>query len=119
LHIFGLVFESSRTVENRSGIYCPNSGGAIALNMVWIFTGSNTTSVPYSVISSTGSATGVGVQIIDSSGNPAISGLQATEIASTANGINNLNYSVRYYQTAPTVAVGTVSATATFTATYQ
>jgi major type 1 subunit fimbrin (pilin) len=101
---------------------CSNVTGvnAMALDMEWSFTAPAQTQASYSVIANTGgTATGVGVQIIDPSGNAIISGVPVEEILSVATGLNSLRYIVRYYQTSSTVTTGTVSATAQFTATYQ
>lgn len=67
---------------------------------------------------SSGTTTGVGVQVLSSSGNPVQFGTAAV-IGATPNGTMTVNYSARYFQTAATVGPGTLGATATFTLSYQ
>lgn len=66
----------------------------------------------------TGRAQNVGVQLINQNFSPVAFGTPAL-VGSTPDGPLNLTYYARYYQTATPVAAGTVSATATFTLTYQ
>lgn len=66
----------------------------------------------------TGRAKNIGVQLIDQSFAPISFGTPAL-VGATPNGPLNLTYYARYYQTATPVAAGTVSATATFTLSYQ
>ena len=66
----------------------------------------------------TGRAKNVGVQLISQAFTPVTFGTPAL-VGTTPNGPMNLTYYARYYQTATPVAAGTVSATATFTLTYQ
>ncbi|MFC4763672.1 fimbrial protein [Dyella koreensis] len=66
----------------------------------------------------TGRANNIGVQLTDQTFNPVTFGTPAL-VGTTPNGPYNLTYYARYYQTATPVAAGTVSATATFTLTYQ
>lgn len=70
------------------------------------------------VINSSGSATGVGVQLVDSNGT-AVSFGTTTTVGATPDGALDLSYFARYYQLATTVGAGTVKATATFTISYQ
>lgn len=70
------------------------------------------------VISSTGSAGGVGVQLLDGKGNPVAFGT-STSLGQAPVGTLNVPYFARYYQTAGTVTGGNVTATANFTLTYQ
>lgn len=99
---------------------CSNAGGPMALSMAWTFASPGQTPSSYAtVVNNSGTATGVGVQIVDAAGNPIVSGAQSQQIASVANGTNTIAYTVRYSQTAATVGPGTVSATAQFTAVYN
>jgi len=66
----------------------------------------------------TGRAKNVGVQLINQAFTPVTFGTPAL-VGATPNGPLNLTYYARYYQTATPVAAGTVSATATFTLSYQ
>lgn len=66
----------------------------------------------------TGRAQNVGVQLVNQSFTPITFGTPSL-VGATPNGPLNLTYYARYYQTATPVAAGTVSATATFTLTYQ
>lgn len=70
------------------------------------------------VINSSGTATGVGVQLADSNGT-AVSFGSTTTVGATPDGALDLSYFARYYQLATTVGAGTVKATATFTISYQ
>lgn len=65
-----------------------------------------------------GYASNVGVQILDGNGNPITFGKAISE-GITSNGTMNLPFNARYYQTAAGVAAGNVTATATYTLTYQ
>ena len=66
----------------------------------------------------TGRAKNVGVQLVNQSFTPVAFGTPAL-VGATPDGPMNLTYYARYYQTATPVAAGTVSATATFTLSYQ
>ncbi|TAM97453.1 MAG: fimbrial protein [Rhodanobacteraceae bacterium] len=65
-----------------------------------------------------GYAQNVGVQLLDGSGNPASFGT-AISAGQTANGPFNIPFSARYYQTGANASAGKVTATATYTLTYQ
>lgn len=70
-------------------------------------------------VAGAGHAGNVGVQILDGhSGNPVTFGTAISE-GTTTNGTMNLPFSARYYQTATGATAGTVTATATYTLTYQ
>lgn len=70
------------------------------------------------VIANSGSAVGVGVQLIDKNFAAVAFGVP-TLVGATPNGALSIPYYAQYYQTATTIAAGTVSATATFTLSYQ
>lgn len=85
------------------------------------FDTANASSVANSVIANstgTGRAKNVGVQLVDQSFVPITFGTPAV-VGATPSGPYNLTYYARYYQTAAAPAAGTVSATATFTLSYQ
>lgn len=76
---------------------------------------------PNGILSNSGSATGVGIQIIwngapGSSGNPVALGTAVTFNA--ANGPSQIPLVARYYRTTGPLASGSVTATATYTLTY-
>lgn len=98
---------------------CSTGGGAMSLSMAWMFDVDSQDATGVSVISNTGTATGVGVQIVDSANRAIISGAQTRQINSVSSGSNTISYRVRYYQTAATVTAGTVNAVAYYTATYN
>lgn len=66
-----------------------------------------------------GGASGVGVQLMDSSGTTAVNFGVPKVIGATPNGALSVNYFARYVQTGSTVGAGLVNATATFTLSYQ
>lgn len=87
-----LATNSPATGVSGTGVIAPTSGGEMA--------------------------TGIGVQIRDGNGN-AISFGTAIPAGTTPNGPYAIPFQARYYQTAATVSGGNVSATATYTLTYQ
>lgn len=71
------------------------------------------------VIAATGGATGVGVQVTDTSGNPIVFGTPYSK-GITPSGPMSVPFSARYYQTTTALpGSGKVNATATYTLTYQ
>jgi len=66
----------------------------------------------------TSPATGVGVQLLDGTGNPITFGSAIPE-GSIPGATVNLPFAARYYQTNAAVTAGTVTAVATYTLTYQ
>ena len=68
---------------------------------------------------SSGGSGGVGVQLLDSSGVTPVQFGVAKEIGPTPDGALLVNYFAQYYQTGSTVSAGQLSATATFTLSYQ
>jgi type 1 fimbria pilin len=84
-----------------------NGFGAATLGVI-----SNTTG--------TGYATNVGVQILQQNGSTAVTFNKAISEGATQNGTMNLPFFAQYYQTSNTsVTAGNVSATATYTLTYN
>jgi len=66
-----------------------------------------------------GVATGIGLQILDSSSNPLTFG-QLTPLTTTApTGVNKFNFSARYVPIAPHRTPGTADSNATFTMQYN
>lgn len=68
---------------------------------------------------SSGSTSGVGVQVLDSSGVTPVTFGVPKVVGATPNGNLSVNYFARYYQTGATVGAGLLGATATFTLSYQ
>ncbi|MDB5831652.1 MAG: hypothetical protein JWR14_1482 [Caballeronia sp.] len=66
-----------------------------------------------------GSATGIGLQISDSTGNPVTIGQGTPLIDAAPNGINRFNFSARYVPIATHRTPGTADANATFTMEYN
>ncbi|HTH69392.1 MAG TPA: fimbrial protein, partial [Rhodanobacter sp.] len=68
---------------------------------------------------SSGGSGGVGVQLLDSSGVTPVQFGVAKTIGATPDGALSVNYFAQYYQTGSTVSAGQLTATATFTLSYQ
>ena len=96
------------------GLQC-SSGATVRITMTTATPVAGQTGV---IAPSSGTTSGVGVQVLNSSGNPVQFGNPAV-IGATPNGSMTVNYSARYFQTAPAVGPGTLGATATFTLSYQ
>ncbi|MFK2877752.1 fimbrial protein [Rhodanobacter hydrolyticus] len=95
---------------------CP-AGTNLSITLATASPQTGTTSV-IAPTSGSGYAGNVGVQLLNSSGNPITFGTAISEGKTTA-GAMNLPFSARYYQTASGVTAGQVTATATYTLTYQ
>jgi len=67
----------------------------------------------------TGTATGVGVQLLNSNNNPVALNSKFVVDTTTADGQYTINWSARYIQTASSVTTGQANATATLTLTYE
>ncbi|HET6632073.1 MAG TPA: fimbrial protein [Rhodanobacteraceae bacterium] len=74
---------------------------------------------PAGVINSSGSAGGVGVQLLKANGSTPVAFGSTILVGTTTAGDNAIPFYARYYQTGPSVTGGTVSATATYTLTYE
>lgn len=94
------------------GLTC-QSGANLSVTL----TSSQSTSTA-GVMNSTGSATGVGVRLLDQNQQP-IQWNTAQAIGSVSGGSMSLPYYAQYYQTGNTVGIGKVSAQATITVAYQ
>jgi type 1 fimbria pilin len=95
---------------------CPNASASTKLYIQFDATSVNTTTYK-TVIKNTGSATNVGVQLLN--GATAVTFGSATKIGnSIASGLLTLPYFAQYYRTGA-ISSGGVNATATFTITYQ
>jgi type 1 fimbria pilin len=70
------------------------------------------------VLKSTGSATGLGVEIRDGNSNTVVFGSTST-VGATPSGALSIPYTARYHAISNTVTAGSVAAAATFTFTYQ
>jgi type 1 fimbria pilin len=66
-----------------------------------------------------GVATGIGLQILDSSANPMTFGQYSSLSAAAPTGVNRFNFSARYVPVAPHRTPGTADANATFTMQYN
>lgn len=91
-----------------------SSGATLAITLN--YNGTNTAVT--GVLSSTGTAGGVGVQLLNSDNKTPVSFGTTTTVGATPNGTLNLPYYAQYYRTGTTTA-GTVAASATFTLSYQ
>lgn len=87
-----IQFDTANPVSGATGVIAPTTGAGRAQN--------------------------IGVQLINRNFTPVAFGTPAL-VGTTPNGPLNLTYYARYYQTATPVTAGTVSATATFTLSYQ
>lgn len=70
------------------------------------------------VLNSTGSATGLGVELRDGNGNTVVFG-NTTSAGAAPSGALSLPYTARYHAISSAVTAGSVAATATFTLSYQ
>lgn len=70
------------------------------------------------VLKSTGSATGLGVELRDGNGNTVVFG-NPMGVGPAPSGVLSIPYTARYHATSNTVTAGSVAATATFTLSYQ
>lgn len=103
------------TTPFQIGLTC--SSGAVV--RITLDTATPVAGKPGVIAPSSGSAGGVGVQVLDSSGvAPVLFGVAQT-IGATPNGALSVNYFARYYQTGSAVSAGLLGATATFTLSYQ
>ena len=84
------------------------------------FTAAGTASGITGVLTPTsGSATGVGVRLLQSNYQTAVTFGTAISEGTPASGTVNLPFAAQYYQTGTTVTAGSLTASATFTLTYQ
>ncbi|MDQ8024316.1 MAG: fimbrial protein [Moraxellaceae bacterium] len=107
-----VVDGTTATTPFRISLNC--SSGA-TLNIM--FSTATTVTGKPTVIRSTGTANGVGVQLTDSSSTPVAFGVERV-VGATPNGALDLAFNARYYRTG-TVSAGSVNATATFTLSYD
>lgn len=70
------------------------------------------------VLKSTGSATGLGVELRDGNGNTVVFG-NAVSTGAAPSGALSLPYTAQYHAISNTVTAGSFAATATFTLSYQ
>lgn len=97
------------------GLTC--SSGAVV--RITLDTATPVAGKPGVIAPSSGGTSGVGVQVLDSSGNTPVQFGVAKTIGATPNGALSVNYYARYYQTGSAVSAGLLGATATFTLSYQ
>jgi type 1 fimbria pilin len=112
---FGGVGSIAGTTPFQIGLTC--SSGAIV--RITLDTATPVAGEPGVIAPSSGSAGGVGVQVLDSSGMAPVQFGVAQTIGATPDGALSVNYFARYYQIGSTVSAGLLNATATFTLSYQ
>jgi type 1 fimbria pilin len=84
-----------------------------------MFTASSGLAAGYTnVLKSTGTATGVGVELLDGNSNSVVFN-NTTVVGATPSGALSLPYTARYHAILNAVTAGSVAAKATFTLTYQ
>ena len=91
-----------------------SSGAILSIQFDYAGTSSGITGV---LTKTAGTSSGVGVRMLDTNSNPVTFGTPAT-VGSTVNGQMNLPYYAQYYRTGA-VTAGTLTASATFTLSYQ
>jgi type 1 fimbria pilin len=95
---------------------CP-SGSTSQLSIM--FTASSGLAAGYTnVLKSTGTATGVGVELLDGNSNSVVFN-NTTVVGATPSGALSIPYTARYHAILNAVTAGSVAAKATFTLTYQ
>lgn len=98
------------------GLNCPS--GAVGRNLALQFDTSKQPTGTTGVIQPTsGTATNVGVQLVNSSFNAITFGTPTT-VGTATQGLNSFTYYARYYALTTAVGAGNLSASATFTVTY-
>lgn len=112
---FSGVDSVTGTKQFQIGLNC--SSGAIV--RITLDTGTPVINKTGVIAPSSGGAGGVGVRLLDSSGVTPVQFGVAKEIGPTPDGALLVNYFAQYYQTGSTVSAGQLSATATFTLSYQ
>lgn len=103
------------TTPFQIGLTC--SSGAIV--RITLDTATPVAGNPGVIAPSSGGTSGVGVQVLDSSGTTPVQFGVPKTIGATPNGTLSVNYYARYYQTGTVVTAGLLGATATFTLSYQ
>lgn len=109
------VNSTTGTTPFQIGLTC--SSGAVV--RITLDTSSPVAGKTGVIAPSSGTTSGVGVQVLDSSGSNPVNFGVPTVIGATPNGALSVNYYARYFQTGSTVGAGMLSATATFTLSYQ
>lgn len=95
---------------------CPSGSTA---TLAIMFTASSGVPAGYNnVLMSTGSATGLGVELRDGSANTVVFG-KTTVVGTTPSGMLSIPYTAQYHAISNSVTPGGVAATATFTLSYQ
>ena len=112
---FSGVDSVTGTKQFQIGLNC--SSGAVV--RITLDTGTPVINKTGVIAPSSGGAGGVGVRLLDSSGVTPVQFGVAKEIGPTPDGALLVNYFAQYYQTGSTVSAGQLSATATFTLSYQ
>lgn len=95
---------------------CPSGSTA---TLAIMFTASSGVPAGYNnVLMSTGSASGLGVELRDGNANTVVFG-NTTVVGTTPSGAFSIPYTARYHAISNTITAGGVAATATFTLSYQ
>jgi len=90
-----------------------SSGATLDVQLNFAGTASGITGV---LTPTSGTAAGVGVQLLDKNSNPVVFG--ATTLVGSTSGLTSIPFYARYYRTAG-ITAGTLTASATFTLSYQ
>lgn len=112
----GAVGRTAGTTAFTIQLNCPT--GATSNLYITLAANSGTVAGYPNILKSTGSATGLGIQLLDKGGNPITLGT-ASLVGNAVSGAQSIPYFARYYATATSIGAGSVSASATFTLTYQ
>lgn len=112
----GSVGATTGTTAFAIGLTCTGAAGmSVSVTMNYNGTASGIQGV---LTPTSGSSSGIGVQVLDQTNTPVTFGTAEAEGTTTV-GQMNIPYYARYYQTASTITPGTLAASATFTLTYQ
>jgi type 1 fimbria pilin len=112
----GSVGATAGSTAFNIGLTCTGASGmSVSVTMNYNGTASGVQGV---LLPTSGSSSGIGVQILDQN-NTAVTFGTAMAEGTTTVGQMNIPYTARYYQTASTITAGTLAASATFTLTYQ
>jgi type 1 fimbria pilin len=112
----GSVGATAGTTPFAIGLSCTGSAG-MSVSVTMNYNG-NASGIQGVLTPTSGSSSGIGVQVLDQTSTPVTFGTAEAE-GTTPVGQMNIPYYARYYQTAATITAGTLAASATFTVTYQ
>jgi len=112
----GSVGATAGTTPFTIGLTCTGAAG-MSVSVTMNYNGS-ASGIQGVLLPTSGSTSGIGVQVLDQTNTPITFGTAEAEGTTTV-GQMSIPYSARYYQTAATITPGTLAASATFTLTYQ